>query len=306
MILKLGSASKNHRPSLFRMAVACLMSPMTWGGGGMRAAELPDIRTVAADLTVPVVVAGQPGPGKRVTAVTTGWAETAVHHAVYLPPDWTASAKLPVLVELAGNGGYRNRFGDECDGSVEGCRLGYGMSGGRGMIWVCVPFVEVSPAGVKRNAVKWWGDVEESKRYLAATVHEVCERFGGDAGRVVLCGFSRGSIGCNFIGLHDDAIAGLWRAFVCHSHYDGVIEKWPYAGADRATALTRLRRLGGRPQWISHEGGTGATEPYLRGTGVTGRWTFAALPFRNHTDAWVLRPLPVRQELRTWLAEALK
>jgi hypothetical protein len=268
--------------------------------------ELPDVTSVAADLEVPVMVFGAPEAGKRVRAVTPGWEGTEVHHALWLPPEWTRASKWPVVVELAGNGGYKNKYGDVCDGSVAGRRLGYGMSGGRGMIWVSAPFVEVAGDGAKRNAEKWWGDVEETKRYLKATVAEVCAQFGGDPERVVLAGFSRGSIGCHYIGLHDEEMAGLWRAFVCHSHFDGVIEKWPYPGADRGSALERLKRLGNRPEWISHEGGTGQTEAYLKDTGVQGEWTFMAMPYRNHTDAWVLRPIPERARLRAWLAEALK
>lgn len=267
--------------------------------------QLPDVTSVVADLEVPMMKMGAPEPGQRVQAVTAGWEGTEVHHALWLPPEWTPAARWPVVVELAGNGGYKNPYGDVCDGSVAGCRLGYGMSGGRGMIWVCAPFVEVKD-GNKRNAQKWWGDVEETKRYLKATVAEVCARFGGDSARVVLAGFSRGSIGCHYIGLHDEEISQLWRAFVCHSHFDGVIEKWPYPGADRSSALERLKRLGNRPEWISHEGGTGQTEAYLSGTGVQGRWQLVAIPFRNHTDAWVLRPIPARAQLRAWLSEALK
>lgn len=286
-----------------------------WGTGlvvagvvaaGLPAQERPDVASVAADLEVPGMVEAAAGAGKRVKAVTTGWEGTEVHHALWLPPEWAPGVKLPVVVEMAGNGGYKNKYGDVCDGSVAGCRLGYGMSGGHGMIWVCVPFVEVAGDGTKRNAVKWWGDVEETKHYLKATVAEVCAQFGGDSARVVLAGFSRGSIGCHYIGLHDEEVAGLWRAMVCHSHFDGVTEKWPYPRADRASALERLKRLGNRPEWVSHEGGTGQTEAYLKGTGVTGHWTFVAMPFRNHTDAWVLRPIPERDRLRAWLAEALK
>ena len=142
--------------------------------------------------------------------------------------------------------------------------------------------------------------MQETKRYCLATVRDVCARLGGDPARVVLCGFSRGSIACNFIGLHDEEIAALWRGFICHSHYDGVSEKWPYPGADRASALERLRRLGGRPQWISHEGSVDATREWLLSTGVAGDWTFAPVPFRNHSDRWVLRDLPLRARLREW------
>lgn len=263
------------------------------------------IYAIKPDLAVPSVEEAAPAAGKRVRATTTGWNGTQVHHVLYLSRDWKPSAKLPVLVEFAGNGGFHNALGDACDGTVEGCSLGYGLSAGEGFLWVAMPFVEVA-GGTKRNALKWWGDVEETKRYCVATVKDVCTRLGGDERRVVLCGFSRGAIACNFIGLHDDEIANLWRAFFCHSHYDGVREGWPYSGADRASAQRRLARLHGRPQWISHEESVATTEAYLRTTGVNGRFTFAALPFPNHTDTWLLRDLPLRQQARAWLHEVAK
>jgi hypothetical protein len=264
----------------------------------------PDLTTVAADLVVPEARTAAPAPGVRSVQTTADWAGTAVHHTLYLPTDWVAGKRYPVLVEYAGNGGYRNAYGDVSEGTVEGSRLGYGISGGRGFIWLCLPFVEGSGAG-RQNATKWWGDVAESKRYCLATVRDVCARFGGDERAVIFCGFSRGSIAANFLGLHDDTIASLWRAFICHSHYDGVSERWPYAGADRASALQRLQRLGGRAQFISHEGSTQAIQDWLRETGVAGRWTFVALPFRNHSPDWVLRDLPARRQVRAWLADLL-
>ena len=268
------------------------------------AEELPDLSTVARDLVVPEASSAGPAPGLRSLQTTAGWEGTQVHHTIYLPADWKSGKRLPVLVEYPGNGNYKNAFGDVSDGTVEGCRLGYGISGGRGFIWVCLPYVELKN-GDKKNAVLWWGDVEESKRYCIATVHDVCSRYGGDDHAVVLCGFSRGSIGCNFIGLNDDKIAALWRAFICHSHYDGVNENWPYAGADRPSAVARLRRLGNRPQFISHEGSTAATEAWLRSTGIAGRWTFESLPFRNHSAEWSLCDLPIRQKARKWLQSVL-
>jgi hypothetical protein len=271
---------------------------------GGYAEDLPDLAGSRRDLVVPKVTSAAPAPGIRSIQTTAGWEGTQVHHTIYLPVDWTAGGKFPVIVEYAGNGNYKNAFGDVSDGSVEGCRLGYGISGGRGFICLCLPYVEVKD-GEKKNAVLWWGDVEESKRYCMATVHDVCARSGGDERAVILCGFSRGAIGCNFIGLNDDKIASLWRAFICHSHYDGVIEKWPYAGADRASALVRLRRLGNRPQFISQEGSTAATEEWLRSTGIAGRWTFEPFPFRNHSAEWTLCDLPIRRKVRAWLHDVL-
>jgi hypothetical protein len=267
-------------------------------------APLPDLRAVPPDLIVPPVESRAPAPGRRVRMTTGGWENTAVHHALYLPSDWKPGASFPVIVEYAGNGGYSSPFGDVSNGTVEGSSLGYGLTAGRGAIWVCMPFVEC--AGERKcNAVTWWGNVDETVRYCIATVHDVCRRFGGDPKRVILAGFSRGAIACNYIGLHDETIAALWRAFFCHSHYDGLNESWPYPGADRASALVRLRRLRGRPQWISHEESVAATEGYLQGTSVKGDFTLQAIPIRNHSDQWMLRDVPARAAARLWLQRVL-
>ena len=259
----------------------------------------PDISTVPKDLETPAMIVGAPAAGRRVKQTTPGWEGTAVHHALYLPANWKPGAKFPVIVEYAGNGGFRNKSGDTCDGTVEGCNLGYGLSGGSDYIWVCMPFVQVAD-GRKENARNWWGDPAETVRYCVATVRHVCREFGGDDRSLVLCGFSRGSIACNYIGLRDDSIAPLWRAFLCHSHYDGV-RKWQYADSDRDSALARLRRLDGRPQFISMEGSTAETRRFLEGTGVRAPFTFADFRFRNHTDTWTLRDCELRRTARAWL-----
>lgn len=268
------------------------------------AAELPDLSSVPVDLTVPLMVKDAPAAGKRVRQTTQGWEGTQAHHALYLPADWKPGAKFPVIVEYAGNGGYRNKFGDTSEGTVEGSNLGYGLSAGRGFIWVCLPYIEIKD-GTKANATTWWGDVAETKRYCLATMRAVCRDYGGDADAVILCGFSRGSIACNYIGLHDDEIAKLWCAFICYSHYDGVITTWPYADADKVSALTRLKRLGNRPQFICMENSVASTRSYLEQTGIAGRFTFVTIPFHNHNDAWILRAIPERQQAREWLQHVL-
>lgn len=264
----------------------------------------PDLSTVPADLVVPKMEDDDPSAGRRVRQTTTGWEKTAVHHALYLPRDWVEGRRYPVIVEYAGNGRYRNAFGDVSNGTVEGSNLGYGLTAGEGAIWICMPFVERADGEV-HNTVTWWGEVAETLRYCRETLREVSEKFGGDETRVVLAGFSRGAIACNFIGLHDERVAPVWRAFFCHSHYDGVTERWPYAGADRAAALVRLGRLKGRPQWISHEGSVRGVEAYLRASGIEGDFTVRVIPFRNHSDQWVLRDIPVRREAREWLRRVL-
>jgi len=101
----------------------------------------PDLSTVPPDLTPPPVTLDEPAAGKRVRQTTPGWEKTEVHHALYLPRDWKPGGKFPVIVEYAGNGNYKNAFGDVSNGTVDGSNLGYGISGGEGFLWVCLPYV---------------------------------------------------------------------------------------------------------------------------------------------------------------------
>lgn len=264
---------------------------------------IQDIHSVPEDLSIPEVSLGPPGPGRRVRAALKEYKGTDVHHLLHLPSDWKAGGRYPVIVEYAGNGPYHNSFGDTSDGTVEGSKLGYGISEGRKFIWMCLPYVDLDRRG---NQTQWWGDVEATADYCRKAVGMVCGEYGGDPDALVIAGFSRGAIACNFIGLHDDAVAALWAAFVAFSHYDGVRD-WGYAGAGRASALERLKRLKGRPQFICNEGDScAATEEYIKATGVEGSFTFQPTFFRNHNDAWILRDCEARRNLRGWLSKALR
>jgi hypothetical protein len=280
------------------LAIACFLGFQAYGKAEIVEDKRSSVYDFPVTVKLPAVQNSNPAAGKRVRMTTRGWTETSVYHTLYLPKDWRKNAKLPVIVEYAGNGGFKDGR-DVSYGTVEDCSIGYGLTSGVGAIWITIPFVDVQE-GVKQNSTLWWGDIEETKRYCTATVQDVCKRFGGDSNRVILAGFSRGAIAGFYIGLHDDRIATLWSGFFCHSHLDGVREDWPYPGADRASALLRLKRLGDRPVWISQEHSTDDIQQYLKETGVNGRFTFVSLPYRNHTIQWILRDLPIRLEAVDW------
>jgi len=270
----------------------------------------PDIRGVAPDLAVPPLSPGVPAPGKRVKETHPDYAGTSVFHVTYLPTDWQPGRRYPVMVEYTGNGGFRNQRGDTCSGRVEDSKLGYGITGGEGYIWVCLPYLNGSGTA---NVTKWWGDKpgyrpDSTVDYAKKAVPWICAKYGGDPSRVILTGFSRGSIACNYIGLHDDGIARLWRAFIPYSVYDGTGTGWSYPDWQPSHAAERLKRLGSRPQFICDEISSPDSNVDLKSTremfrryGVTGNFTFCSTGFHNHDDAWVLRPSPARTRLRKWL-----
>lgn len=269
----------------------------------LHAEVLPDIRSVEPDLTVPALSDGAPAAGKRVKLTLESKKGTGVYNVLYLPTDWKPGVKMPVIVELAGNGGFTSKQGDVSHGVPEGSNLGYGLSAGKGFIWLCVPYLNDKGDEI---ATLWWGtrptyDPQPTLKHLRAAVKSVCHDFGGDSSKVLVCGFSRGAIACNYLGLHDDETASLWCGFFAYSHYDGV-RKWPYPASDRDSALTRLQRLGKRPQFICGEGSNALeTQAYLRPLLPNADLTFLSTGFLNHNDAWTLRPSPAREKAREWL-----
>lgn len=248
------------------------------------------------DLITPAVTNGPVALGERVKLSLPTYDGTDIYHALYLPTDWKKGEIYPVIVEYAGN---KYKHGS---GTVESCNLGYGISGGKGVIWVCMPFVDKASG---KNASTWWGDVDATVDYCKQAVRQVCAGYGGDSSNLFIAGFSRGAIACNYIGLHDDEIASLWRGFICHSHYDGV-RPWGYAGSDRAAAAIRIQRLKDRPQFISQEISIAETSQYLKEALPNGNFTFQSLPFPDHTDTWVLRDIPERNVIRDWFKTILK
>jgi len=271
----------------------------------------PDISTVPPDLAVPALSEGEPSGGKRVRQRLPGWPSSEAYHVIYLPTDWAPGKTYPLLVEYMGNGGYTNAYGDRTEGWPEESKMGYGITGGTGFIWLCLPFLDGEGKAPVRN---WWGSKPDlnaapTVAYAKKAVPWICRQYGGDSSRVVLAGFSRGAIACNFIGLYDDEIARLWRAFIPYSHYDGV-RSWDYTESTGPTVLARLRRLGPRPQFICHEVDEkemylDRAKSYLEQTGVAGDFTFQSTGFRNHNDAWLLRPGPARKNLRDWVQKVL-
>lgn len=300
------------------LSLCLLMGLPDWADGSP-----PDVTTIAPDLATPMVVSGDPTPGKRVFQTLPGYEQSPVRHAVYLPTDWIKGNSFPVIAEFNGNGG-----------TVAGGKAaqGYGISGARGFIWVTLPFVS---ADGMEDMDWWWGDPDRTADYAKAAVESICAQWGGRAKAVILTGYSRGAIACNYIGLRHDAIARLWLGMVPVSHYDN--RAWKQIEAEPALRVTRLRRLGETPQYVCGEmqlavkhddrrllalvRERGFTEietaarelnlasildqegirDFITQNHPKANVTFDPFPWVNHDGDWILRDTPSRRRLREWV-----
>jgi hypothetical protein len=263
------------------------------------------------NLVTPVMSNDAPAAGKRVRQVAPEYEGSDVYHSLYLPVDWKPGGTYPVIGEYTGN-----KFPPgKGSGEVKDANLGYGMSGGRGFIWICMPYVEKRR---KKNAVKWWGDRQATVDYCKVNLPRICNEFGGDPENVFICGFSRGAIGSSYIGLADDEIASLWKGMFTHDHFDGQIETWGYPECDRKSALVRLARLKGRPVLVCGQNTTTLRNDYLNHHLNLARFTFLDVPtpkifdipegrvLHPHTDMWMHRESEYRRQARDWMQGALK
>ena len=260
-----------------------------------------------ADLIIPEMKDQPAAAGIRVKVTTPEYIGTQVHHSLYLPADWKTGKKYPVLVEYTGN--YYPESGST--GEVEDANLGYGLTGGTGFIWIVMPYIAED---LSRNEGTWWGNIEATINYCKVNLPRICQTYGGDTNNIFICGFSRGAIAVNYIGLADDEIARCWKGFIAHEHYDGV-RTWGYEKDDSASALTRLKRLEGRPQLICEASTfnlSGKAREYLASFSDLGNFTFLTIPVdslfnipeeipMSHTDLWLIKNSPARRLAREWL-----
>jgi len=293
---------ERHRRLLVKwalMAILVVASPC--------AATAAD-RTI--DLVTPVMTDEAPAAGKRVRQTSQEYVGTQVYHSLYLPLNWKPGGQYPVLVEYTGN-----RFPPgKGSGEVKDANLGYGLGGGTDFIWVVMPYVE---KGRQENAVQWWGDRKATVEYCKKNLPRICDQFGGDRKNLYICGFSRGAIGSSYIGLADDEIASFWKGMVTHDHFDGQ-RKWSYPDSDRASALTRLKRLAGRPVLVCGQHASSVRDDYLKDHTDLAAFTFMDVPTEEifnipegpylhpHTDLWMHRESDYRDKARDWLHHVLK
>ena len=264
------------------------------------------------EVHTPIVTKGDPHAGKRVAITPPEYTGTKVFHTLYLPPDWKRDGpKLPIIFEYTGN--YFPKSGSS--GEPEDAGLGFGLSGGE-YIWVSLPYINEAH---NDNQVTWWGDENATVDYAKKNVPKIIDQYNANPNAVFLCGFSRGAIGVNYLGLHDDEVAKLWTAFISHDHFDGVKQWRAPWGAPlekyRKEAAVRLKRIGDRPYLVSQNGSVETNKKYIRSVlPDVSNFTFATVKtaeifgqFPNeiakhpHTDRWLCKPSPYRERSWQWM-----
>ena len=268
-------------------------------------------------LSIPELSTGRPAAGKRVMVTAPEYSGTRVYHTLYLPEDWKKDGEaLPILFEYTGN--YFPKSGST--GEVKDAGLGYGLSGGK-YIWVSLPYIHENH---QENQVTWWGDDNATVAYAKLNVPRIIKAFNANPNAVFLCGFSRGAIGVNYLGLHDDEIAKLWTGFITHDHFDGIKEwantEWgsPF-GRYQADATVRLKRVAGRPYLVCQNGDKYGTEAFVRER-LASMDNFTFIDVRTveifgsfphplaksaHSDRWALLPSLYRNQAWQWLNQTV-
>ena len=276
-----------------------------------------DVASEAA-LTIPDLSTGEPFAGGRVMVTPIEYSDTEVHHTIFLPEHWEAEGpKLPVIFEYTGN--YFPKSGST--GEVKDAGLGYGLSGGK-YIWVSLPYVH---GNLRENQVTWWGDEKATVEYAKVNVPRIIQEYNANPDAVFLCGFSRGAIGVNYLGLHDDEVAKLWTALITHDHFDGIREwkqtEWGAPLSEyQKKATVRLNRVRGRPYLVCQNGDKYGTETFVRER-LESVQNFTFIEVRTieifgefphplaksaHTDMWSLLPSDYRTKAWHWMNEVVE
>jgi hypothetical protein len=245
-------------------------------------------------IEVPAVEDGPPAAGRRVRYQLAKDKGTDIACLLHLPDDWRPDGSYPVIFEYPGNIYYVK--GCYSTGLPDQCGIGYGMTRGRGAIWVSMPFVDRTSGAIAENG---WGDADDTASYCERVVDDVCTHFGGDRRNLILTGFSRGAIACGFIGLRNDRIARLWKGLHLCQHYDG--DGWN--GATLEDAVERARRFQGRAVFHT-DNPEEAVRPVTDVMNVP--TTFVRSGLGAHAIAMFLDNREPTQQLRRWFAELVE
>lgn len=259
--------------------------------GLVASGEAPPWEPQPNRLEVPPIEKGPPAAGKRTRYHLARDSSSNIYSIIYLPEDWKPGGTYPVIVEYPGNIFFVR--GCYSPGLPEQCAIGYGMTRGKGAVWISLPFLDRQQGKVAEDG---WGNPDDTMEYCLEVLQEVCSKFGGDPENLVLTGFSRGAIACGYIGLRDEKIARLWKGLHLCQHYDG--DGWK--GANMEDAVERARRFRGKAVFNTDNPEI-KMQPLTEAMGAP--VTFARSGLGAHSTAMFLDNRPSTLHLRSWFAD---
>lgn len=271
----------------------------------------------AQPIQVPQMLEEEPAPGKRVKVIAPEYKGSDVYHSLYLPENHSKGRLYPVIVEYTGNKWEPTGSTGEARDAI----LGFVPARELGAIWVVMPYIKDN-----QSILNWWGDEHQTIEYALKNIRRICEDYGGNPAEIFICGFSRGAIGVNYLGLHNDEVADAWLGFFSHDHYDGERhwgDYWsPSLDRYRAAAKVRMGRLNGRAAFISNNSdGKSTVRKYIEGQHLD---KFGEVAFNDflvqsiiedipnkyvphaHTDKWMLWDSHYKNKVISWFREVIK
>jgi lysophospholipase L1-like esterase len=245
----------------------------------------------------PLMITGNPTPGQLVKQYGEETVSQNIYHALYLPKNYTPGKLYPVIVEYPCNEWYG------LTGKVEDANMGYYLSGGQDYIWVIMPVIDSASLN---NLNTGWGSNSNTIKYLKTNLRKVLETYGGDPSKVILTGFSRGAVNCNFMGTNNDDVADIWLGFLPFAHMDGGL----IPDHTDTNGMTRVGRTYGRSTFVAYgEKDDAGSKNSLVGYNNLMNWGYptekCAIPDMTHTDLWVKFDNPSRQKARKWLQDTI-
>jgi hypothetical protein len=267
---------------------------------------------------VPEMQTGVPEAGKRVKVIPPEYEGTDVYYSLYLPGNFLPQKQYPVIVEYTGN----HAPSVNSTGQVKDAHMGYALAIELDAIWAVMPYVSEDK---KESEVQWWGSEVNTIDYCLTNLKRICMKYNGNPAEVFLIGFSRGAIGVNYLGLHNDRVADTWLGLLPHDHYDGErvwgacwgspLEKY------RAEAAERLKRLNGRATLISQQSSASndiftTVSDYIYSNKLDDFGEFTLVPvdvgnivpegINSHTDTWLNYDSPEAGMVVDWFRHVIE
>jgi hypothetical protein len=164
----------------------------------------------AKTLTVPMIEEGLPEAGKRVKVYLNDY--PGIYYIVFLPYNFNKENKYGVICEVS----YME---------FKAWTLGYGICKGNDYILVSLPILNTE--GTEMLDIYYPQNPLPTANCWLSILKDLNAKFNIDNNKIILSGFSRGSVCVNYIGNCNDIISSKWAAYFTYAHFEGCCQITP-------------------------------------------------------------------------------